>query len=199
MKKLKLRFLRAAKSLGGFALARRFTSNGVRILCYHGIWLGRDSFPGDAMFMRAETFRNRLDTIRRLGYPVVPLDTAVAALEGKCQVPRNALAITIDDGWYSTYAEMLPALRERGMPATLYVDSEHLRTGLPVPHVMARYLHQVAGKPDHGPAALALAEAIPHARRLNPQAGHIGMVVGTRAESALWQPLSAWLGAPPMQ
>ena len=48
-------------------------------------------------------------------------------------------------------------------------------------------------------SAQALAEAIPHARRLNPQAGHIGMVVGTRAESALWQPLSAWLGAPPMQ
>ena len=159
MKKFKLGFLRAARSLGGFALARRFTGNGVRILCYHGIWLGRDSFPGDAMFMRAETFRERLDIIRRLGYPVVPLDTAVAALEGKCQVPRNALAITIDDGWYSTYAEMLPALRERGMPATLYVDSEHLRTGLPVPHVMARYLHQVAGKPGHEPAVLALAEA----------------------------------------
>ena len=159
MKKLKLRFLHAAKSLGGFALARHFTGNGVRILCYHGIWLGRDSFPGDAMFMRAETFRNRLDTIRRLGYPVVPLDTAVAALEGTCGVPRNALAITIDDGWHSTYSEMLPALREQGMPATLYVDSEHLRTGLPVPHVMARYLHRIANKSAPGLAVTALAEA----------------------------------------
>ena len=43
-------------------------------------------------------------------------------------------------------------------------------------------------------SALALADAIPGAERLTPPAGHIGMIVGSRAETALWQPLAAWLG-----
>ncbi len=44
-------------------------------------------------------------------------------------------------------------------------------------------------------SAEALAEAIPGAERLCPQAGHIGMVVGARAEKAVWQPLLTWIKA----
>src|SRR3546814_17923857 len=40
-------------------------------------------------------------------------------------------------------------------------------------------------------SATALADAIPGAERLPPAAGHIGMVVGARAEKAVWQPLLA--------
>src|SRR3546814_11407899 len=42
-------------------------------------------------------------------------------------------------------------------------------------------------------SATALADAIPGAERLTPAAGHIGMVVGARAEKAVWQPLLAWI------
>ena len=42
-------------------------------------------------------------------------------------------------------------------------------------------------------SAGALAEAIPGARRMTPPAGHVGMVVGVGAESALWRPLAEWL------
>jgi polyhydroxyalkanoate synthase len=45
--------------------------------------------------------------------------------------------------------------------------------------------------PKEGAAAL-LAQ-IPQASRLDAPSGHIGMVVGPRAESGLWQPLAAWL------
>lgn len=41
--------------------------------------------------------------------------------------------------------------------------------------------------------ARALAEAIPGAKRITPPSGHVGMVVGGRAEEALWRPLAAWL------
>lgn len=39
----------------------------------------------------------------------------------------------------------------------------------------------------------ALAEALPNATRLDVEAGHIGMVVGPRAEAMLWRPLGDWL------
>lgn len=41
----------------------------------------------------------------------------------------------------------------------------------------------------------ALAEAIPGARRLDLDAGHIGMMVGPRAEALLWRPLLDWLAS----
>lgn len=42
-------------------------------------------------------------------------------------------------------------------------------------------------------SALGAARALPNATVVEPRAGHIGMVVGSRAARALWAPLSAWL------
>jgi polyhydroxyalkanoate synthase len=42
-------------------------------------------------------------------------------------------------------------------------------------------------------SAGALAAAMPRAQRLEPQAGHIGMVVGRSGEEKLYRPLAAWL------
>lgn len=42
-------------------------------------------------------------------------------------------------------------------------------------------------------AARALAGLVPGAEVLEPAAGHIGMVVGSKAEGALWRPLAGWL------
>jgi peptidoglycan/xylan/chitin deacetylase (PgdA/CDA1 family) len=164
MRRVKLLLLRVARALGGFALARRLTRRGVRILCYHGTWRAADGYPGDAMFIGKETFRRRLQTIRRLGYPVVSLSEAVRALRGGAAVPDGAVVITIDDGWYGTYADMLPALREHGMPATLYCDSGTVQSRQPVPHVMARWLRKASARatlPDAAEQAFAAATDIP--------------------------------------
>ncbi len=164
MRRAKLLLLRAARALGGFALARRLTRQGVRILCYHGTWRAADGFSGDAMFIGKATFRRRLRTIRRLGYPVVPLDDAVRALRGDGTVPAGSVVITIDDGWYGTYADMLPALRDEGMPATLYCDSGTVQSRQAVPHVMARWLRAAnarAAFPEAAEQAFAAATDIP--------------------------------------
>ncbi len=42
-------------------------------------------------------------------------------------------------------------------------------------------------------SARALADLIPHATRLEPRAGHIGMVAGRRSLATLWQPVLSWL------
>lgn len=43
------------------------------------------------------------------------------------------------------------------------------------------------------PSARALAELLPDAEIIEPQSGHIGMVVGSRARTGLWEPLNDWL------
>ena len=145
MPAMKREILSVAKAAGLFGVARRRSAAAVRILCYHGIWLGDARFRGDAMFMRAETFRRRLAFIRQAGYPVVTLAEAAAALKGEGpKLPPASVVITIDDGWSSTYQEMLPALQQFGMPATLYCDTAQLTSGRLIAHVMARYLDRIA-------------------------------------------------------
>ena len=147
MKAPKLEILEAAKAAGLFKLARRRTARGIRVLCYHGLWTGDDVFPGDAMFMQKRTFERRLEIIRREGYPVVSLTAAVEGLMGRGPaLPPAAVVITIDDGWFSSYDGMLPALQRRGMPATLYCDTAQLAAGRPIAHVLARYLGRIANK-----------------------------------------------------
>ena len=43
--------------------------------------------------------------------------------------------------------------------------------------------------------ALVLAERIPGAERLDPHAGHIGMVVGGGADRLMWEPVRRWIEA----
>ena len=43
-------------------------------------------------------------------------------------------------------------------------------------------------------SAEALAAALPRAEVCRPPLGHIGMVVGGRAQRSVWNPLAAWLG-----
>jgi polyhydroxyalkanoate synthase len=42
-------------------------------------------------------------------------------------------------------------------------------------------------------SAKALADALPGAKVIAPNAGHIGMMVGSQAEAGLWRPLAQWL------
>lgn len=150
-KTAKLLLLRAAKSLGLFAFSRVLSRKAVRILCYHGTWLGDPAFGGDAMFMRARTFEGRLDFLKRKHYEVVPLSVALEALSGGAPPLRDAVVITIDDGWYSTFRDMLPALRARSMTATIFCDTAQLLAKIPVPHVMARYLALASGRNPREP------------------------------------------------
>jgi peptidoglycan/xylan/chitin deacetylase (PgdA/CDA1 family) len=143
LKQLKNEMYTAAKRLGLFAAARRFTGGGIRILCYHGVWIANDQFIGDSLFMRPETFERRLELIQRLGYPVIPLTVAIDALRGRATVPPAAVVLTIDDGWYSTYSSMWPALKRCTFSATLYCDTAHLQERLPIAHVMAQYLRKL--------------------------------------------------------
>ncbi len=42
-------------------------------------------------------------------------------------------------------------------------------------------------------SARSLADRIPHATRIEPNAGHVGMVAGRRSVTTLWQPVLSWL------
>lgn len=142
-KRRKHSLLLLLKKAGAFSAARACGGKAIRILCYHGVWRGNDAFAGDSMFISQTTFERRIALVRRLGFHVIPLELAVLGLQRRAEIPRDSVVITIDDGWYSSFACMLQTLRRESMPATIYCDTRNLISGLPVPHVMAHYLRDI--------------------------------------------------------
>jgi len=89
--------------------------------------------------MTPQTFENRLSFIKDQGYPVVGLGEAVENLENH-NLPSNAVAITIDDGWYGTFKHQYPALRQHGFPSTLYIASYYMEKQTQVFNVALSYV-----------------------------------------------------------
>jgi peptidoglycan/xylan/chitin deacetylase (PgdA/CDA1 family) len=136
--------LRVAKAVGLFSLSRRLTRGQLRILCYHGIWLGPQPHYGDRLFMSPETFAQRMRMLARDGYRVRPLAIAVKELQ-QGTVGARDVVITIDDGWQGTERHMLPELGRLGFPATIYVPTRNVLDAEPVLPVLVNYVLQRAG------------------------------------------------------
>lgn len=135
---LKDYILTLAKYTGLFTLSRRLTSRKVRVLAYHGIWLGDGHF-GNFLYMDPQTFARRMALLSQWGYPVVPLNSLTDGVE---KLPDNATVITIDDGWYGTYKHMLPVLEAHGFPATIYLTTYYCLNNRPVVNVVLQYCFQ---------------------------------------------------------
>jgi hypothetical protein len=131
--------LTLVKLLGGFALARRMTARGLRILCFHGISVHDEHCFQPKLFVREDTFRKRIAYLKRQRYLVLPLNEALALMYQKALPPRT-LVITFDDGWLGIGLKAVPVLRKYGFPSTLYVTTRDVVDETPVFDVALRYL-----------------------------------------------------------
>lgn len=138
--KLKHILLLLAKYAGLFAAARLITAQKTRILAYHGVWLGEGSF-GNYLYMTSDKFAARMELLRKWGYPVVPLENPPRP--GRCNT-----VITIDDGWFGTWSEMLPVLEAHGYPATVYLATYYCTNQKPVIDVALQYCFSSANSSD---------------------------------------------------
>ena len=139
MRLLKLGILGLAKHLGAFWLAQKLTSDQLRILCYHGVWIGDRPRMGEKLFMEPETFRQRMLVLKQAGYRVISLNQGIEELK-KGRLAPKSVVITIDDGWVSTRSHMLRSLKDAGFPSTVYVTSYYVEKGAPVLNVLVRFI-----------------------------------------------------------
>jgi len=163
---LKHTFLTMAQAAGLGSVARMATRSQLRILCYHGLWVTPGFEFGNCMFLPPEKFEARMAWLSNSGLPVLPLAEAVDRLADG-SLPEAAVAITIDDGWTSTFTHMLPVLEKYRLPATLYATTWYAGRDLPVVNVAVEYLKAAAGRHDvDGDAKIAEIEALPLGHRL---------------------------------
>jgi peptidoglycan/xylan/chitin deacetylase (PgdA/CDA1 family) len=132
---------------------------------------------GDCTFISPDQFEARMARLKRSGLPVLPLGEAVERLATD-SLPEAAVAITIDDGWASTYTDMLPVLEALDLPATLYATTWYAGRALPVVNVAVQYLCAAAGRPavdaDRAAAeidALPLDDRLPALKLLGQRLG----------------------------
>src|SRR5262249_33551246 len=126
-----------ADRTGALGLIRRLKRRTVSIFGCHRVvpTVGAAATaPMPSLCVSLRTFAAHLDHIARC-YQVVSLERAVELLAGNGPEPRRDPAVlTFDDGYQDIVEHAAPILAARGMPATLFVTTDTLDGGWPLPH-----------------------------------------------------------------
>lgn len=109
------------------------------ILCYHGVSKTDEHVWDPRLYIHAETFRRRLQTVRELGYQILPLQEAVDRLNQNSLSGPTAV-VTFDDGWHDFHQVAWPILKDLACPATVYQTSYYSHYNRPVFEPLCRYL-----------------------------------------------------------
>lgn len=97
----------------------------VRTLLYHAVEDEPGSYTaGLGMSISPKVFRKHLDYYQR-HYHLVPMQDIVAGRTAPCTT-----VLTFDDGYASVGEHAVPALEERGIPATVYLIGKAVRGGM---------------------------------------------------------------------
>lgn len=122
----------AWRLLPALKAVRRLRGRDLRVLAYHRIReIGPDfSFDPELVSASPEAFRRQMLHLRERFHPVTCRDVAMA-LDGGARLPRDAVLVTFDDGYDDNHSAAFPILRELGVPATFFVATAHIDSGLP--------------------------------------------------------------------
>ena len=128
------------------------------VLSYHRVNdNGHPFFPGTP----TRLFRSQMELLQRR-FDVQPL--RVLASGG---APKNAIAVTFDDGYRDNYTDAFPILRELGIPATIFLVTEAVDGNRMIWHdrIFDAYHRTAAPIADR---RRELAESLARARSANP-------------------------------
>jgi len=99
----------------------------VPILTFHRVNDDNDPFMPS---LSTSSFAGRMAYIAR-HYRVMTVEDLAARLH-KSRIPRNALAITFDDGYRDNLTHAAPILKRLGLPATIFLVTGHIDTPRPM-------------------------------------------------------------------
>ena len=102
-----------------FAAAPAVAAESAVILMYHRF--GEDAHP--ATNIRIAEFEAHIRELSSGAYKVLPLIEVLTAIRAGRPLPDRAVAITIDDGYASVYAEAWPRLQRANLPFTIFIPT----------------------------------------------------------------------------
>jgi peptidoglycan/xylan/chitin deacetylase (PgdA/CDA1 family) len=141
LREIKLATLRLLKSGGIFDLVAnsRWRQQRLLILCYHGISLDDEHLWRPGLYMEPAVLEQRLETLKRGNYAVLPLGESLERLRAGTLPPRS-VAITFDDGTYDFYKQAFPRLKSYTFPVTVYQTTYYTDFQRPVFNLITSYM-----------------------------------------------------------
>ena len=91
-------------------------SSRIPILTYHSI-----DRSGSVLSVTPSDFREHMQLLVRNGFNGIRFDQLVDAMNGNAVLPPKAVVLTFDDAYANFHEHAMPALREAGYCATLFV------------------------------------------------------------------------------
>jgi len=77
-----------------------------------------------------EQFKSHLEEFSKSKYNVATLNFIVDSFSAETSLPKNTIAITVDDGYRSFLTEAWPLLKKYGFPATMFISTEPIDAGI---------------------------------------------------------------------
>lgn len=122
MKKAAVRICKKTLSSTRLFNRLRLTRRAPFILMYHGVVApGDESADLAGKFVPAAEFKRQMEYLKE-AHEVVTLSRLVDRMEGGALTGREAV-ITFDDGYRNNYLQAYPALKEAGVPATVFLTT----------------------------------------------------------------------------
>ncbi len=97
-----------------------FRKKGLCVLMYHHVGPVTDP-KEERFFIDSELFAKQIDFLLENKFYPVSLKEVEVAFEQKKKLPENSVLITLDDGWLDNYLYAFPVLKEKKVPATIFI------------------------------------------------------------------------------
>ena len=99
-------------------------SDDVLVLNYHQI----NTRDANSLTVRPGNFADELDYLTEHGYHVISLDQFIRHQNEGAALPDKPVLITFDDGYLDNYTDAFPLLKERKMPALIFIITDYIGT-----------------------------------------------------------------------
>ena len=141
LRPVKLATLRVLRGSGVFRLVANspWRQRRLLILCYHGTSLEDEHLWRPSLYMDPQKLEQRLESLKKGHYSVLPLDGALQQVRAGTLPPRSVV-ITFDDGTYDFYQQAFPRLKSYGFPVTVYQTTYYTSCERPVFNLMCSYM-----------------------------------------------------------
>jgi peptidoglycan/xylan/chitin deacetylase (PgdA/CDA1 family) len=126
---------------GSIGWLDRLKDQRLTVLCYHRVQRSDDiRFQGFKPTISAsqENFAKQMDYVRAHFNPI-SLHDLVGWVEDERQIPARPILVTFDDGYRDNAEVAWPIMRDRGIPAVIFLATDYIGTGRPFMWDFAAY------------------------------------------------------------
>ena len=100
----------------------------IPVFMYHYFYSRENGeVPKNGNWLEVNDFEAHLKYLKEHNYVTLRMQDVENFLDGKVQLPKNSVSITIDDGTASIYKYAYPLLKKYGNSATLFLIGNHLK------------------------------------------------------------------------